>query len=153
MNESLSTIGIRLCSWKMYRLQKKCRSGLPKDRQLSSRIDRGKYWNHWVEYVGHGNESILCLIPFTAPTRFAGSSQWNATSYRDLPVWECILVGDIFREFRPQMISAMDTEIVPTILCLKQPQGLYQLEQWSDERIAEQTLSSNFFDEALKRVV
>lgn len=157
INENLSTIGMRLCSWKMYQIRKGFGSAsMFEDNknmfgQLSSRIDRGIYWDHWVNHVGYGNESILCLISFT-PSRLPCSPQLSATSYRDFPVRECVLVGEIFRELRPQIISVVDTEIFSSILCLKQPQGLYQLEQWSDEYITRQTLSSEIFVDALRRV-
>lgn len=76
----------------------------------------------------------------------------NATSYRDLPVWECKLLGELCADLRPQLLLSVDADLSKDLLYLRDPAGEYRIEEISDEVIMEQNLSSDLFVGILKKI-
>lgn len=73
----------------------------------------------------------------------------TATSYRDLPHLESQLLGELLEEFQPGIISSVNADLSNILLHLKNSSGHYPLEQYSNEQIMEEKLTSEFFRKAL----
>ncbi|THC89925.1 hypothetical protein EYZ11_010622 [Aspergillus tanneri] len=159
-NQALSAIGTRLGMWKLQDMKEMIGDdfmdhimrGKPSsspvglaDVQKILEAQKGSYWGHLVKFMGNGNPAILCLIPRKVSIRLPQTRKLNTTSYRDLAIPDCQVVGQLFEEFRPGIISAVDAELPNILLYLRDPEGYYLLEDYSDEEIMAQKLSSNFF--------
>ncbi|PYH40083.1 uncharacterized protein BP01DRAFT_361553 [Aspergillus saccharolyticus JOP 1030-1] len=164
-NQTLSAIGLRLSTWKLQQLRKEHSGNLEsvvdlilegkpssvpvsRDEVMEALKGRKKasYWSHLVDYVGNHDPNILCLLP-----RFVsiGPPRWhrrlNATSYRDLSVRECKILGEIYTDFRSQILRSADKSLCQDLLYMKDPGGLYRIEDLSYESITQQQLSSDFY--------
>jgi hypothetical protein len=169
--EILSAIGVRLGMWKLQQLKRESAGGIDDvvDQILSGKPasahasrkeiakhlkeKKASYWCHLVDYVGNKDPNILCLLPRTVAI---GPPRWpkklNATSYRDLPVWECKLLGELCVDVRPQLLLSVDADLSKDLLYLRDPAGEYRIEGISDEEIMEQNLSSDLFVGILKKI-
>ncbi|KAB8070473.1 hypothetical protein BDV29DRAFT_180865 [Aspergillus leporis] len=163
-SENLSTIGMRLSNWRLQLWKKEhtdniefvidlILSGKPPSTSVSRKVIRDRlkdkkasYWCHLVDYVGNQDPNILCLLPRKATI---GPPRWpknlNSTSYRDLSVRECKLLGEVYADLRPQVLRSADKDLSKDLLYVRDPEGVYRVEDLSYEEIKEHELSSDFF--------
>lgn len=136
-SEAFAAIERRLRDWKAYSMAKHNRVSGNHIRSPSSRAsvrnlrsNKGNYWDHLVQLVRGGILNILCLIPqrVTIMPPSEGTAL-TATSYRDLMVGDCILVGKIFKVFRPTLVASADARLIWTLSSLRGPSYQYGLER------------------------
>lgn len=169
--EHLSIIGVRLGNWKLQQLKRDLEGGIDdivdhilsgkppsasaSRKEIAERLKdkKASYWCHIVDYVGNKDPNILCLLPRTVTI---GPPRWprkfNATSYRDLPVWECKLLGELCADLRPQVLLSVDADLSKDLFYMRDPAGQYRIETLSEEQIEEQKLNSDFLVGILKKI-
>ncbi|KAL4862020.1 hypothetical protein BDV12DRAFT_50473 [Aspergillus spectabilis] len=156
-NKRLSTIGLRLAVWKLHKMKAESTRDELVARILHERpssaswglpdIDevvnhkKGRYWANLVDNAANGNPNILCLLPHTlAVDCHAFKVRINPTTYRDLPVSDCHVIGDLCTQFRPGIIPAIDAQLANILLYWKQPSEMYELETLCDVDIKQKKL-------------
>ncbi|RAK89187.1 hypothetical protein BO79DRAFT_254584 [Aspergillus costaricaensis CBS 115574] len=159
-SEAFAAIQRRVRDWKAYSMAKHNRVSGNHTRSPSSRAsvrnlrnNKGNYWDHLVQHVRGGNPNILCLITqrVTIMPPSEGTAL-TATSYRDLMVGDCILVGKIFKVFRPTLVASADARLIWTLSSLRGHSYQYGLERLNEGIIIQQQLSSSILLRALQRV-
>lgn len=166
--ENLSTIGARLGVWKLHMLKQEYADRIvdvilsekPPSatvqpggvQDLLKKDHKGVYWSNLVEHVGNNDLSVLCLIPRTVTI---GPSHWArkfmSTSYRDMPIWEKKLVGEICAALRPNVLSSIEPNLSKALLYLQDPGDRYPLETLEDDYIRNLPLSSDAFVGIMRR--
>jgi hypothetical protein len=169
--EHLSIIGVRLGNWKLQQLKRDLEGGIDdivdhvlsgkppsasaSRKEIAERLKdkKASYWCHIVDYVGNKDPNILCLLPRTVTI---GPPRWprkfNSTSYRDLPVWECKLLGELCADLRPQVLLSVDADLSKDLFYMRDPAGQYRIETLGEEQIEEQKLNSDFLVGILKKI-
>ncbi|PYH75161.1 uncharacterized protein BO88DRAFT_379115 [Aspergillus vadensis CBS 113365] len=170
-SQTLSTIGLRLASWKLQKL-KKDHSGsneivadlILSEKPLHRSVSREEilsilkdkkaiYWCHLVEHVGNNDPNILCLLPRVVNI---GPPRWhrklNATSYRDLSLRECKILGELYTDLRSDVLRTACDELSTDLLYIKDPGAFYRVEKLSPEQISREPLTSDFYIGILQKV-
>ncbi|GKZ63620.1 hypothetical protein AnigIFM49718_001833 [Aspergillus niger] len=170
-SQALSTIGLRLGSWKLQRLrrdhsgshetladlilnEKPHHKTVSRERIMTILKDKKAiYWCHLVEHVGNNDPNILCLLPRVVNI---GPPRWhrklNATSYRDLSLRECKILGELYTDLRSKILHTACDELSTDLLYMKDPGAYYRIEKLSPEQITQEPLTSDFFIGILQKV-
>ncbi|PYI09138.1 hypothetical protein BO78DRAFT_415927 [Aspergillus sclerotiicarbonarius CBS 121057] len=161
----LGLIGQRLGAWKLQQLkcndqgrkswttavdkimQSKPTSELTSREEILAEVKKnpkGSYWSHVVQHAANNDPNILCLLPHTmtiGPPHKHRS--FVISTYRDLAVPECKVVGEVLRQLQPNLLLSVDAELSRDLLYAREPGSHYILEETDDQQIKNATLGSD----------